>query len=236
MVEENGFLDALNDCADRLGAGEPLDVCLHKYPQYEAQLRRLLPIGHAVQQAATMEIEAARAQAQTREQLFQKLATHRTSLRRRWLLPLALVAASLLMFFGIAGLLKGSLDEAFQVMSEDTELPATRVLLLNITGGATLPQALATPTLLGTMSLPDASPTPEATNLAGTATPLPAVATSVARMSPEPSGTQVAMLLTATLPLPTPLPSQGAPTFVPQTMTLSAGAIDDNARWETYLE
>jgi len=44
-MSEQGLVEALNDCMDRLAAGETLQQCVQRYPQYADELRALLDAG-----------------------------------------------------------------------------------------------------------------------------------------------------------------------------------------------
>ncbi len=48
---ERDFLDALNDCVERLGQGQSVEECVRDYPQYTERLRDLLEAGALVRTA-----------------------------------------------------------------------------------------------------------------------------------------------------------------------------------------
>ena len=53
-----GFEDILNECIDCLLRGESLEQCLQRYPEQAAELRPLLQVALAAQQASAIEPRA----------------------------------------------------------------------------------------------------------------------------------------------------------------------------------
>lgn len=89
-----GLTEALNDCIDRMAAGQSINDCLRRYPQYATRLRPLLEAGSLVARAQADVFEVDLAQRRARTLIAQRLAEQppqRTSYAR-----LALIAASLL--------------------------------------------------------------------------------------------------------------------------------------------
>jgi hypothetical protein len=77
-MAEIEFLDALNDCIDRLNAGQSLDECVADYPQHAERLRQLLSLGTLVYQAQQYPgAEVAGEQAQARQQVVEALRIRR---------------------------------------------------------------------------------------------------------------------------------------------------------------
>ena len=195
--------EALNDCIDRLNAGQSLEECLARYPQWAAELRPLLLSGLGMRAAQASPGEVAAARARTRARLEREL--HRPAPARPWRpawSPLALAASLILVLaFAIAG--GGVILNAIQ--SE-----ATPTLIVTLTPAASL---TPTPTYTETVT-----PTPtETTTATETATPtppqtappsptelpavtVPATATVPAPASPAPGVTPSATVCVAALP------------------------------------
>src|SRR5689334_16936330 len=99
-MAERELLDALDDCMDRLAAGQSVEQCLRSYPGHAAVLRPMLEAGLLARRARVSSIEVAQAQDRVRFRLAQHRRRNRSSIR--WLR----VAASLLIvfFFALGGL------------------------------------------------------------------------------------------------------------------------------------
>ncbi|MBL8160415.1 MAG: VWA domain-containing protein [Anaerolineae bacterium] len=262
MAEQRQLLDAFDDCVDRLNAGDSLDDCLRDYPQHAERLRSLLGVGQLVYRAQVSDGEVSREQADLRVRLDGLLAVPRKPVPRRRV-PVwgYAVAASLfvimggLLLFALLGPATGNIfSNIVNNLSDSSigsvQLTASPIMLSNPTTvahlNATQTQAAAMPTPYP-VTLTVSSTVTATTTPASTATPsgdTGIVATSVAVMSPAVMGTpafspttiplvgvtmQPGLNLTASpTPLPVLLPQQIIP--------LNAGEIDDNARWDTYLE
>lgn len=244
------WLDALNDCIDRMNAGESIDECLHDYPQHAARLRQLLEAGELVYRAQQFDSETAADREQVRRRILDRSDRQRIS-RRKWLRYFAAAAALINVLIFAAAVLLSSME-----FSEHPELHLT--ITARIGFKPTLP-AFATQTqapnlIVGATAMP--------TLLPETSTPLglPAnpsiVPTSVALMSPVP-GTATMTATGTPTPLPTRIPAGTAtpgsigtptppgtsdqqpftstPTPYTEVFPLQAGEIDDNARWDQYL-
>ncbi len=61
MAERNSLFEAFNDCIDRLHAGESLDDCLRRFPDYSDALRPMLLSAEAVRRAQPSSAEAEQA-------------------------------------------------------------------------------------------------------------------------------------------------------------------------------
>jgi len=73
------FVEALNDCINRMNEGESLESCLAAYPQYAKQLEGLLQTGDWVHQATYNGDQVAEAKARTRQRIRETLKERRQS-------------------------------------------------------------------------------------------------------------------------------------------------------------
>jgi hypothetical protein len=89
-MADSELLYALNDCLDRLAAGQSVEDCLHNHPHHAIALRPMLEAGLIVRRSRVSSVEVARAQDRVRF----RLAQYRP--RRRSLTGFLLTAASLL--------------------------------------------------------------------------------------------------------------------------------------------
>lgn len=243
------WLDALNDCIDRMNAGESIDECLRDYPQHAARLRHLLEAGELVYHAQRFDSETAADREQVRRKIL-NYSNKRQTRRRAWSRYL-LVAAAMIVFAFAARII---LSPALLSGPPEIAITITARVAFNPTQEAFATQTQAANLIVGATAMP--------TLLPATPTPLESpvnpsiVPTSVALMSPVP-GTAT-MTATGT---PTALPTRTAPgtatpgpfgTLTPagtsnqqpftatstpftQVVPLQAGEIDDNARWDNYL-
>lgn len=92
--------EALNDCLDRLAAGETVEQCLARYPELAPQLRPLLDLQQRIRTAQGDEMEAIVARDRGRPRFEEALSTpaRRGSVASR---VLAMVATLLLVFAGV---------------------------------------------------------------------------------------------------------------------------------------
>ncbi|HYO88853.1 MAG TPA: LysM peptidoglycan-binding domain-containing protein, partial [Candidatus Limnocylindrales bacterium] len=103
MAEHDPLYDAFNDCVERLLAGEHLEDCLRRYPQYSVSLRPMLNSAEAVRRAQPSRAEATQAQMNAR---FRFEASLRAGTRRRGLpVPLRYAAAAAAVLIVISGAL-----------------------------------------------------------------------------------------------------------------------------------
>ena len=67
MIDER-LIDALDDCINRMAAGETVEVCLARYPDLATELRPMLEAGVVVQQVSypAVEVDAARGRVRRR--------------------------------------------------------------------------------------------------------------------------------------------------------------------------
>ncbi|MBN1963482.1 MAG: LysM peptidoglycan-binding domain-containing protein [Anaerolineae bacterium] len=77
-MAQSNFIQALNDCIDRLNAGQSMDECLRLYPHYAADLRPLLEAGTQVRRVGADARAVAQAQARMRGRV---LATYDQTMR-----------------------------------------------------------------------------------------------------------------------------------------------------------
>lgn len=66
MAERDLLIEAFNDCAERMRAGETVEACLRHYPQYAAELRPLLLSVEALTRARTSASESTQAESSAR--------------------------------------------------------------------------------------------------------------------------------------------------------------------------
>lgn len=253
------IFDAFNTCIDRINAGETLDSCLADYPEHADRLRQLLTTGQWVyraQQYPNAEISADRTQSRAR--LFSRNQKSKSpppnGNRKRWLYRMAaLTAATILVFVGVIALFSpmgnGKRLSSIELTSAAiTDRNSTTVALLQAsqTSVAQLidPAVIMAPIIIITLAPPTLPENPDAA----------LIPTSVMLMSPQPFGTPLPTLSTfvmqefslptaavgATMQpvFPTPTPALSAtPLPIPaQILSLNAGEIDDNARWDNYLQ
>lgn len=93
MAERDFLIEAFNDCAERLRAGESLDDCLRRYPQQAAELRPMLLGIEALRRARppVHEVEQARISARFR---FEAALQNEPGKRRGGMFILRYVAAA----------------------------------------------------------------------------------------------------------------------------------------------
>ncbi len=256
-MADKDWLNALDDCLERLTAGQSVADCLRHYPQHADRLRDLLitaDLVHRAQQATSAGM--ADDQAEVRRRIEQSLQQrdpvnpNRQSTRRRWIrVAGALAAVLVLVSVGVVYLagMGPSVGSVFSNLVNNYAPDAP----LGITDGLTSPA----PEVAG---LPTLAPLSEVLPVS---TPIAPVATSVARMSPVPTqtlaGASVGLTLTPTTmmtatrppldvtalptaglmqsPLLTASPTPLLPSQSVDVIPLSAGEINDNARWDSYL-
>lgn len=104
MAERDLLIEAFNDCAERLRAGESLDDCLRRYPQYAGKLRPILLGVEAVGRArpSAHEVKQARMSARFR---FEAALQEKPDRRRGGLLNLRYAAAAVAVLIIGAGAL-----------------------------------------------------------------------------------------------------------------------------------
>ncbi|MCA9912376.1 MAG: LysM peptidoglycan-binding domain-containing protein, partial [Anaerolineae bacterium] len=74
-MAEDRFLDILNDCIDRLAAGQSIEDCVQAYPEFADQLRLYLTVGQLPRRAHVPDAEVAQVRSRVREQLDDLLDT-----------------------------------------------------------------------------------------------------------------------------------------------------------------
>ena len=176
-MADQRFVNAFNDCIDRLANGETIAECLRRYPEYAIDLRPMLEAGLLARRAESDSAEVLAAKMRVRAQLFDALAL--TPPRRStspMLRVLPLVASVLIVFaFAIVG---GSalLSRLNQVDPTPTvELLSTETPTPTMTATPTL-TATVTPSPSSTVS-PTASLTPSSTPTETTVPTLPSTNT-----------------------------------------------------------
>ncbi len=255
-MADKDWLDALNNCLERLNAGQSVTDCLREYPQHADRLRDLLITADLVQRAqqaasAPMADEKAAVRQRVEWSLRQREQIHRQQLWRRRIRVGGGLAAALVVLVGGAiiflAIMGPPVGNIFSHLVSNYAPGASSNAADGLTSPA--PEVAGLPTLA-----PLSIIIPENT-------PLAPVATSVARMSPVPSqtlaGASVGLtmtptaMMTATRPplQATILPTAGlmqsplltaSPTPLPPSLSvdvipLSAGEINDNVRWDSYL-
>jgi uncharacterized protein YegL len=216
------LLDALADCLDRVQSGERLENCLRDYPEHAGRLRDLLKTADLVFRAQQdADAETADEQSQVRgrlEQALQKRRLHQQTQRRVWVRRLGLLAAACVVLVSVS---------------------LVFLAMLGPSVGSSIFSSVVNSYRPGADSLSSATPRPAvaAGFLGSPAAPTPVgpVTTSVARMTPAPPMDGLSGV--TALPVgPTAgfLEPQTAPTQM-ALMPLSAGEINDNARWDDYL-
>lgn len=165
-MTQQDFSNALNDCIDRLNAGQRLEDCLRDYPQYADSLRSLLEAGLLVRQAQPDPLTVAQARERVRARVAREAA--RPVLRGRFLSPYALAASLLLVFTVVLGGVVVALRPGLSgATATPSPLPPTATATLAPTATATV-----TPSATPTPSTPTATPSP---TQAPSATPTPTV-------------------------------------------------------------
>jgi LysM repeat protein len=189
-VNEPDFVNALNDCIDRLNAGERLEDCLRRYPRHAAALRPLLMAGQSVRQAQADPYTVAAARARVRGRIELAAARPIRGARRRpvWS-PLALAASLVLV---LAAVFAGGSAVLNSLQSQ----PTPTMIVLPSATPSEQPNLTATPTSSGT---PSETPTPTLT-----ATPtLTPTGTSSPSATPSPSRTPPLTATQTRTPSPT---------------------------------
>ncbi len=106
-MADHDLREALNDCLDRMAAGQSIDDCLSRYPQYAAKLRPMLEVGSLVERAQVSTVEVAAANARVRARVNAHLRArpeHHSYIR-----PMTLVASLLIAFAVLFGAAENSL-------------------------------------------------------------------------------------------------------------------------------
>ncbi|NWG17072.1 MAG: VWA domain-containing protein [Chloroflexi bacterium] len=203
------LLDALADCLDRVQSGERLENCLRDYPEHAGRLRDLLKTADLVFRAQQdADAETADEQSQVRgrlEQALQKRRLHQQTQPRVWVRRLGLLAAACVALVSVSLVFLAMLGPSVGSVFSN---------IVNAYGGVA---SYSTP-------VPGRDSPPREP-----------VTTSVARMTPAPPMDGLSGV--TALPVgPTAgfLEPQAAPTQM-ALMPLSAGEINDNARWDDYL-
>lgn len=184
--------EAFNDCIDRLNAGQNLDDCLARYPQWAAELRPLLLSGLGVQTAQAAPLEVAVARARQRARLARALERPAPVQRRRvaWS-PLALAASLVVILaFMIAG--GGVILSAIQNRPTPTlivTLTPAPTLTFTPTPTETETSTATQPSTVTQTATPSPSPTPTDALPTPAITPTPpAAVTSAPGVSPSATG------------------------------------------------
>ncbi len=97
MVEQD-LLNALDDCIDRLAAGQSLEDCLRLYPQYASALRPMLETGRLVNRARFTPAEIRESQDRVRFRVAEAVNTRRRQPHPRLFRTLPLVATFVIIF------------------------------------------------------------------------------------------------------------------------------------------
>lgn len=258
-MAEIDIFDAFDACIDRLNKGESIDSCLRDYPQHANRLRDLLQTGDLVYRAQIPAAEVAQDKAAVRP----RIAPSRTSRRPLHFLPMALAAVFALAAGGvlILSLLSPRIGNIFSNVALSLDGTGSVILVepTSVAIGATLPVMItASPTAASvglepiTTSVVLMTPMPSQTfsattvpevGLHFTTTPAPTSTLIVPTGMPDVGGvplnpTAGAFMLTTFPPVPpTATPSSQQIVASPVALLpLSAGEIDDNARWDTYLQ
>lgn len=95
-MADRELLEAFDDCINRMAAGQSIDDCLRRYPQFAAALRPMLEVGKLVERSQPGTFEIATAQAHVRTRVVERL---QAPPRRRSFAGWAAIAASLLLAF-----------------------------------------------------------------------------------------------------------------------------------------
>jgi hypothetical protein len=257
------ILDALNDCIDRTHAGESLDDCLRDYPQYADRLRELLKTAnlvYRVQHDTGIETD----DGQVRQRIEQALqARHQTQTNNktgRRVYLIGTLAAALLMLAGVGllftSLLGPPIGNIFSNLVNNLDPAAVSVRTTPAAGAsmAVMPTLDTTP-LAYIVTPSPASVTYEAvvTSVA-LMSPVPTESVTGTPMAqgtplmppgsvtPPPTPTLAPMMGLTAMPTaglmqaqPTQQPLAASPTPLAAIIPLSAGEINDNARWDNYL-
>ncbi|GAB4569799.1 MAG: hypothetical protein Kow0077_02920 [Anaerolineae bacterium] len=167
------FEDALNDCIDRLHAGEPLQSCLARYPELAEELRPLLESGLTVRRGYASPSSVASARERVRGRLTVALqSTHQPRPRRYRFSSTLALAASLVLVLAIvfSGALRNLVPAQPQPTPTATLTPTPPVVTDTASPPAT-PTSTTTPTETVTVTAAlTETVTPTAT---ATATPTP---------------------------------------------------------------
>lgn len=97
MVEQD-LLNALDDCINRLAAGQNLEDCLRRYPQFASVLRPMLETGRLVNRARFTPAEIRESQDRVRFRVAEAVNTRRRRPRPLPLRTLSLVASFVIIF------------------------------------------------------------------------------------------------------------------------------------------
>ena len=101
MINDNALVNALNDCIDKLAAGQSVDDCLRAYPEYASQLEPMLEAGGLAVRATVDAAEIAHVLVRARPRFEQALQTKLTVFNAYPLRRLATLAATLILVLGI---------------------------------------------------------------------------------------------------------------------------------------
>jgi len=194
-MSDPGLIEALNDCIDRLAAGESIENCLRRHPQYERMLRPMLEAGSTVRRAQILPFETDAAEMRVRARVIDAMSE---PVRRRVMPPLfnrvlPLVATLILVFtvmIGGSALLsrinQGDLTPTVEPNFTQTPSPSpTASVTTTATPSASATQT-STPTTTATATssataTPSATVTIQATiTPSATATPSPVITTTAA--------------------------------------------------------
>jgi len=132
MMQPDLF-DALNDCIDRIAAGQSLQDCLEAYPQYETELYELLTTGQQISIARADDVELAgmrqRITSDIDRVIFSDFILPDTQSRRR-LFSWGGLAAALLLVIAGAVVLFISLrpDDEIEVLATDADTPTATII------------------------------------------------------------------------------------------------------------
>jgi len=96
-MAEPDLLNAFDDCIARLAAGQSIDDCLRRYPQYASTLRPILEAGRLVNRARFSPAEIRESQNRVRFRVAQSIKTRPTRSRALLLRTLPLVASFVIM-------------------------------------------------------------------------------------------------------------------------------------------
>lgn len=143
------FIEALNDCIDRMNDGQSLQSCLAAYPDYAEQLESLLQTGELVYQATYEEDQVSAAKERTLQRINTTMRENRNGAKKQkqprrygWFMG---VAGIVLVIFGILLVLNVLGQQSagsfiYTLFDSDGSLPidqpqpqATRLLELNAT-------------------------------------------------------------------------------------------------------
>lgn len=129
------FLEALNDCIDRMIEGESIEGCIADYPEYAGQLRQLLQTGELVHRAQAQRAEMNAAHRLVRSRLDETIAQNyverdgKLLKRKRQPFTLMLVAMLITIVLGVGAII-GTLYVR-STSSTTTQLTSTVLVAVN---------------------------------------------------------------------------------------------------------